>query len=815
MPKNLVIVESPAKAKTIEKFLGKEYEVLSSFGHIRDLPKKGMGIDLHNNFEPKYAISHDKKDVVKKLKEKAKKADVVWLASDEDREGEAIAWHLYETLDLKEENTRRIVFHEITKPAIDYAIAHPREIDQNLVDAQQARRILDRIVGFELSPVLWKKVKGGLSAGRVQSVAVRLIAERESEINDFTPKHYYKIAGTFLTEKSKTINANLNEDIESKKKTQEFLEQLKGQSFKVSSVETKPSKRTPAPPFTTSTMQQEASHKLGYSVGRTMQLAQRLYEAGHITYMRTDSVNLSKEALHKAKAKIEESYGKEYSKTRQYSTKSKGAQEAHEAIRPTNFESLSPTNDSSQNRLYQLIWKRALASQMADAQLERTTIKINTDAVKATFVAKGEVIKFDGFLKLYQVTNEDEEETEEEATKGLLPKVNEGEQLAYKKITADEKYSKQPSRYNEATLVKKLEDLGIGRPSTYAPTISTIQRRGYVEIKDKEPQERKVAHFILEGNKIEEKDKIEKYGAERKRLFPTDMGIIVNEFLEENFDEIVDYNFTARVESAFDKIAEGDSQWTAVMDDFYKQFHPVVEDVEKNADRAVGQRLLGTDPKSGQNVYSKLGKYGPIVQIGETESEEKPQFAGLLPDQNLQDITLEEALKLFDLPKSLGEFEGKEVEVNTGRYGPYVKYDEKFISIPKDKEIFEVDLPYATELIKERQKQDAPIYTYQGKDVTKGKGRFGPYIKWNDMFINVNKKYDFDALSDEDIVELIETKIQKEKDKIIQSWPEEGISIEKGRWKRNYVVKGKKKVQLDKEVDPTKVTLEQAKKLLK
>jgi DNA topoisomerase-1 len=807
MPKNLVIVESPAKAKTIEKFLGKDFKVESSFGHIADLPSKELGVDVEGDFKPKYQVSKDKKDVVKKLKDLAKKAEMVWLASDEDREGEAIAWHLAETLGLDKAKTKRIVFHEITKSAIQKAIENPRGIDYDLVDAQQARRVLDRIVGYELSPILWRKVKGGLSAGRVQSVSVRLIVEREREINDFSAEASYRIDAEFSNEDGQTFKAKLPKNFSTKKEAYAFLESNADANFKVADLQKKPAKKSPAAPFTTSTLQQEASRKLGFSVSRTMQNAQRLYEAGLITYMRTDSVNLSDEARKGAQAEIEDAYGSKFSKPRNYKGKSKGAQEAHEAIRPTDFSKHSVSVERDQARLYDLIWKRAIASQMSDAELERTNVKIEASTHQEVFTANGEVITFEGFLKVY-LEGTDDEDAEQE---GMLPAMKVNETLLNSYITATERFSRPPYRYTEASLVKQLEELGIGRPSTYAPTISTIQNRNYVEKGSNEGVERDYTQLILQSGSIKDNSLTEKVNSDKGKLVPTDIGMIVTDFLVTHFGGILDYNFTAKVEADFDEIAEGKEDWTKMMKDFYKDFHPKVEDVAENADRESGERILGKDPKTGKQVSVRLGKFGPMVQIGTVDDEEKPQFASLSPDQQLTTITYEEAMELFKLPKQLGTYEGEEIEVNNGRFGPYVKFGKKFVSLPAGTNPTDVEMDQAIELIKEKQKADAPIYMYQDLPVQKGKGRFGPFIKWNNMFINVNKKYDWDHLSDDDIIELIEDKIQKEKDKLIHQWEDEGIRVEKARWGRHNIIKGKIKVELPKTVDVSEMTLEEAK----
>ena len=810
MAKNLVIVESPAKAKTIEKFLGKEYTVASSFGHIADLPSKELGVDVEGDFEPKYIVSKDKKDVVKKLKDLSKKADMVWLASDEDREGEAIAWHLAETLKLDKNKTKRIVFHEITKNAILKAIENPRGIDYNLVNAQQARRVLDRLVGYELSPVLWRKVKGGLSAGRVQSVSVRLIVEREREISEFNAEASYRIDAEFSNKEGRLFKAKLPKNFKTKKEAQAFLQKNVGASFKVADLSTKPAKKSPAPPFTTSTLQQEASRKLYFSVSKTMTMAQRLYEAGFITYMRTDSVNLSVEAQNGAKAEIDSAYGEEYSKPRQYKGKTKGAQEAHEAIRPTDFSMHSVDGDYDQQRLYELIWKRAIASQMSDARLERTNVKIEADTHKEQFAANGEVIKFEGFLKVYLEGNDDEDEEQE----GILPAMKVQENLFNSYISATERFTRPPSRYTEAALVKKLEELGIGRPSTYAPTISTIQNRNYIEKGSKEGEERNYVQMILSEGSVKEKKLSEKVGSDKGKLIPTDVGIVVNDFLVNHFSAILDYNFTAKVEQDFDEIAEGQEDWTQVMKAFYQEFHPRVEDVSLNAEREVGERVLGEDPSTGKIVSVRLGKFGPMVQIGSVEDEDKPKFASLSPGQTLSGITFEEAMDLFELPKELGVYKGETIVVNNGRFGPYVRFGEKFVSLEKGEDPLNTNLDRAIELIDAKEKADAPIYTYENLPVQKGKGRFGPFIKWNGIFINVNKKYDFDNLSDRDIINLIEEKKQKEIDKVIHNWEDEGIRVEKARWGRSNIIKGKVKIELPKTVDATKLTLDKVKDLI-
>lgn len=808
MSKNLVIVESPAKAKTIQKYLGKDFEVKSSFGHIRDLPKKGMGIDLAT-FSPDYEVSADKKKLVTELKSAVKKAEMVWLASDEDREGEAIAWHLADELKLKPENRKRIVFHEITKNAILKAIENPRDIDQNLVNAQQARRVLDRIVGFEMSPVLWKKVKPGLSAGRVQSVAVRLVVEREKEIRQFTPKASFKLDGVFLNKADQEIAAKLKKDFEKEEDAEKFLELARTTEFKVLNVETKPGTRSASAPFTTSTLQQEASSRLGYNVTNTMRLAQRLYEEGFITYMRTDSVNLSQEAIDGAKNQITSEYGAEYSAPRKYTTKSSSAQEAHEAIRPTDF-SVKSIGDVQLSKLYQLIYRRTLASQMANAKIEKTVIEIGNAKLPQHFEAQGEVIIFDGFLKAYGIVKTEDED--EESNEKLLPKVTVGEVLDYKKITATEKFTRPSARFTEAMLVKKLEELGIGRPSTYAPTIQTIQNREYVDKRELEPQTREVVKISLAKDKIKKEVLEEKFGGDKNKFIPTDIGEVVNDFLTNNFSEILDYGFTARVEESFDEIANGDQKWKEMMTDFYSKFHPRIEDVEENADRANGERLLGVDPKSGKNIYARIGRFGPMIQIGEQDDEEKPIFASLMAGQNIATIALEDALELFKLPFELKDFEDQSVTIGVGRFGPYVKWGETYISIPKGEDPLSVDQKRAEEIIAEKKLADAPIANFKGEPITKGTGRFGPFIKYQSIFINVPKIYDFDNLSQSDINELVEAKLEKEANRYIQQWEKEKISLENGRW-GPFIKFGKAMFKIPKKKDDTKYESDELKEV--
>ena len=808
MAKNLVIVESPAKAKTIEKFLGSDFQVESSYGHIADLPSKEIGVDVENGFKPKYEVSPDKKALVSKLKTLSKNAEMVWLASDEDREGEAISWHLAEELKLDIKKTKRIVFHEITKSAILKAIENPREIDYNLVNAQQARRVLDRLVGYELSPVLWRKIKGGLSAGRVQSVSVRLIVEREREIQNFNAVASYSIVAEFVNEAGKSFKAKLPKNFNTKKEAEDFLKQNIGSKYKVADLETKPTKKSPTAPFTTSTLQQEAARKLYLPVGITMQLAQRLYEAGLITYMRTDSVNLSKDAMDAAEAEIIKSYGKEFSKPRVFANKSKGAQEAHEAIRPTDMSRHTVNIDRDQARLYDLIWKRTLASQMSDAQLERTNVKIEANNHSEIFTASGEVLLFEGFLKVYLEGHDDDEEEQE----GMLPALKVNEKLVNNYITATERYSRPPARYTEASLVKKLEELGIGRPSTYAPTISTIINRNYVEKGTLEGQQRNYTQLTLQADKVDEKLLKENTGSDKGKLVPTDIGTIVTDFLVKNFGNILDYNFTAKVEQDFDEIAEGNIDWAIMMQEFYNKFHPNVKEVEANAERESGERILGKDA-DGRQVSVRLGKFGPMAQIGEADDEDK-KFASLMSDQNIGNITLEEALNLFLLPKNLGEYKGEEVEVSNGRYGPYVRHGSVFISLPKGEDPLSLSKERAQELIDEKAIADAPIAVYKGEGVQKGVGRFGPFIKWNSIFINVSKKYNFDNLSQQEIEELIEDKLKKNIDKVLHNWEDEGILVEKARWGRSVITKGKIKIELSKDVDATKLTLAQVQEMI-
>lgn len=769
MHKNLVIVESPNKVKTIEKILGKDYKVMSSYGHIRDLKKKDLGVDMKNNYKPLYEVPADKKKVVSELKAAAKSAEVVWLASDEDREGEAISWHLSEALGLDKSKTKRIVFHEITKDAILGAIEKPRDIDLDVVDAQQARRVLDRIVGFELSPILWRKIKPALSAGRVQSVAVRLIVERERDIENFKEEASYRVVAIFTKQeggKQHEIKAELNKRLKSKEEALELLKKLKLSEFTVENIAVKPVKKTPAAPFTTSTLQQEASRKLGYSVSQTMMVAQRLYESGKITYMRTDSVNLSSLAINTAKAEIEASYGAEYINVRQFKTKSKGAQEAHEAIRPTYMSEHAVSGTAQEKKLYELIWKRTIASQMADAELERTTATISMGINDYKFVAVGEVIKFDGFLHVYLEGSDDENQDEED---GLLPAMKEKEILKMNEISATERFTQRPARYTEASLVRKLEELGIGRPSTYAPTISTIQNREYVEKSNLEGVERKYNVLVLKDSKISDSEKKERVGADKNKLMPTDIGVVVNDFLIESFPRILDYNFTADVEEEFDHIADGKEVWTNIIDRFYKVFHPIVEEVANTqTGHKVGERILGVDPKTGRQVSVKIGRFGPMTQIGTQEEEEKPQFAGLQKNQSLNTITLEEALRLFDLPRTLGEFEDKIITVAIGRFGPYVRHDGKFVSLPKTFDPYKVTSEEAIELIQEKRKQDREkiIKTFtEDEDLQILNGRYGPYIAYQKGNYKIPKGTEPDQLTFDKCMEIIKATPDKKKGK--------------------------------------------------
>ncbi len=761
MPKNLVIVESPAKAKTIEKFLGKDYKVMSSYGHIRDLQKKDFSIDLDHDYAPIYEIPSDKKELVKDLKAEAKKADMVWLASDEDREGEAIAWHLYEVLGLTPEKTRRIVFHEITKNAILEAIKNPRGIDIDRVNAQQARRVLDRIVGFQLSPVLWKKIKPALSAGRVQSVAVRLIVEREKEIKAFKPEEYYRVVALFnLPGSSRQIRAELNKRLPGKKEAMAFLEACRNADFVVSDLTVKPVSKSPAPPFTTSTLQQEASRKLGFSVSQTMMVAQRLYEAGFITYMRTDSVNLSSLAIGTISTEIKEHYGDKYYKHRNYHTTSKGAQEAHEAIRPTYISNRTVDATAQERRLYELIWKRTIATQMADALLEKTTVEISVSNRSEKFVAQGEVVKFDGFLSVYMESNDEEAQTEVNESDSTLPPMKPGQGVELCSEEATERFTQHPPRYTEAMLVRKLEELGIGRPSTYAPTISTIQNRDYVEKGEKEGTPREIVSLSLKNGEIKEVEKTETVGSEKGKLIPTDVGMVVNDFLMEYFPDIMDYNFTASVEEKFDHIAEGKTRWNDEIAEFYKLFHPEVEKISgQRSEHKFGERVLGTDPKTGKEVSVKIGRFGPLVQLGSTDSEEKPQFASLQKGQSSNEITLEAALQLFDLPRPVGDDEGKTVTAAIGRFGPYIRHDGKFVSIPKDLAPQTITLDEAIELIRKKAEAEEKKLVKKFDDTPELEilnGRYGVYISYKKKNYKIPKGAEAAELSAADCLKIVE-----------------------------------------------------------
>lgn len=751
-----MIVESPAKAKTIEGFLGKDFTVRSSFGHVRDLVKKGYGVDIEKNFTPTYEVQPDKEKVIAELRKLSKSADMVWLASDEDREGEAISWHLYETLGLEKKKTKRIVFHEITKPAIEQAIKNPREIDINLVNAQQARRILDRLVGFELSPILWKKIRPSLSAGRVQSVAVRLIVEREREVQNFTPTSAFKVSALFYVDKS-ILKAELDNRFKTEKEAEAFLEKCKNAIYQINSLETKPAKRSPAAPFTTSTLQQEAARKLGFSVAQTMMIAQRLYEAGKITYMRTDSVNLSETAMNQAKTAITKDYGAKYFQPRQYKNKSKGAQEAHEAIRPTYINVQEVEGERNEQRLYELIWKRTIASQMADAELEKTTAKIGISGTSEIFVAQGEVLKFDGFLKVYIESTDDENDEENSS---MLPPMKEGDKLNVKEIMATQRFTHHPPRYTEASLVKKLEELGIGRPSTYAPTISTVQKRNYVEKVDKEGTPRNYSNLVFTANKITKEIKTENTGAEKSKLFPTDIGMVVNDFLYQYFPDILDFNFTAKVEEEFDEIADGKMEWTKMLKDFYKPFHKTVEKTTDNSERASGERLLGKDPVSKKDIIVRIGRFGPLAQIGITDEKtgEKPKFAALRKDQRMETITLDEALLLFKMPRITGEYEGKEMKVGIGRFGPYIVHNSVFTSLGKEDDPYTVGSDRCIELIEAKRKKDAEklIKSFdENPDLKVLNGRWGPFIALGRENFRIPKGTEPSKLTFADVVQII------------------------------------------------------------
>ncbi len=790
MTKKLLIVESPAKAKTIEKFLGSDFSVRSSYGHIRDLEKgNDLAVEVENNYRPKYVVPADKHKTVKELKEAANKSDEVWLATDEDREGEAISWHLCEVLGLDTASTKRIVFHEITKPAIQKAVQNPRLVNMNVVNAQQARRVLDRLVGWELSGLLWKKVKGQLSAGRVQSVAVKLIVEREREIQHFNITPFFRVVALFLAKNAQGKVVNFKAEsptrFEDSAGAENFLKKCIGADFSVSNIEVKPTRRKPAPPFTTSTLQQEASRKLGFSVNRTMSIAQKLYEAGFITYMRTDSTNMSETALQSIGDEIVKQYGQRYHHLRRYKTKNESAQEAHEAIRPTYVERQDVSGNRDEQRLYELIWKRAMASQMADAELEKTVVDIAVSThPQANLVAEGEVLKFDGFLKVYLEGTDDEDEE----SSGILPPLSKGQRLDLEDMTATERFTRPPARFTEASLVKKLEELGIGRPSTYAPTITKIMEdnRGYVTKESREGEERIFQILTLKNNTISKKSGKEITGATKNVLYPSDMGMIVSDFLDSYFDKIMDYGFTASVEAEFDHIAEGKLDWARMIDTFYKPFHQTVEKTLKEADRASGERILGTDPASGRTILVRMSSLGkPVVQIGtgeELDKKEKPRYANLRPGKTLENVTLEDALESFQLPRTLGEYEGEQLEVNTGRYGPYVKFGTQFISLPKGEDPFEISFDRAVQLLQAKKEADKPVGYFEGQPITKGKGRFGPFVKWADLYVNVPTRVNFDQLTEQQAVELIRQKIEKEANRYIHHWPEENISVENGRW---------------------------------
>ena len=814
MSTNLIIVESPAKAKTIQKFIGKDFVVISSKGHVRDLPQKELGINIDKEFIPQYEILSEKKKMIADIKKMVRASNTVWLATDDDREGEAISWHLMEAAEIPTDKTKRIVFHEITKTAIDYALNHPRKLDVDLVNAQQARRILDRLVGFELSPVLWRKVKPQLSAGRVQSVAVKLIVERERKINQFQTTSTYRVVGQFLSlEKAKTVfDAELNVRFDLKEDAIKFLNDCKGKAFFIDAIEKHPGKKTPAPPFTTSTLQQEASRKLGFSVSKTMLVAQQLYEDGYITYMRTDSVNLSTFALNAAKEEIIKLYGVEYAEERKYVTKSLGAQEAHEAIRPTSMANHTIQGDPSAKKLYELIWKRTLASQMSDAKTEKTMISIPVEGREEKFVATGEVILFQGFLKVYAESTDDEVEE----VKGLLPAMNVGAQVVANYITASQKFAQPPARYTEASLVKKLEELGIGRPSTYAPTISTILKREYVVKETRQGQERKYCQISLKNDVIQEEIKTETYGSEKDKIFPTDIGIVVNDYLQENFESIMDYSFTAKVETEFDDIAEGRCDWQKMLQSFYMRFHESIEHALAHSTKASGERLLGQDPKTKENVYVKLGKYGPMAQIGENNTDAKPRYARLKPTQSIKNITLEEALNLFQLPRIVGEWEGKDVTIGLGRFGPYIKHNNIFVSIPKTEEPLEISFERCVELLEQKRQLDverAPrvIGQLEEKDITAAIGRFGPYIKYDNHNFTLPKGTHIANLTLEDAIDII--KNSKSKNVLKEFSNNENVKVMNGRYGA-YITNGSNNYKIPKEMVTENLTLEDCLKII-
>ncbi len=820
MAKNLLIVESPAKAKTIEKILGKDFKVTSSFGHVRDLDKGTKAVDVENNFTLKYVVSPEKTKVVKDLKELAKKSEEIWLATDEDREGEAISWHLCEVLGLDKEKTKRIVFREITAPAIQKAVQNPRTVNIDLVNAQQARRVLDRLVGFELSELLWKKVRGKLSAGRVQSVAVKLIVERERQIQEFQPTPYYKVAAIFdvKNEKGKMValKAELPQRYENEGEAQGFLEKCRTGEFKINDIRVKPLKRKPTAPFTTSTLQQEASRRLGFGVKRTMSNAQRLYEQGFITYMRTDSTTISETALAAIAQEIESSYGTEYLETRQYKSKKANAQEAHEAIRPTYIDRKVVTEDRDTQRLYELIWKRTIASQMAAAQLEKTTVEIGISNVPdKTMKAEGEVLKFDGFLKVYlEVKEDDEDDTEE---KGILPPLSVGQMLNLNEMTALERYTRAPARYTEASLVKKLEELGIGRPSTYAPTIGKImeESRGYVTKETREGTPKEFTLYKLKGGAVEKNSITENVGAVKNRLFSSDIAKVVSDFLGSHFDDIMDYGFTANIEKRFDSIAMGSEEWTKMLNDFYIPFHSHVVDTLENAERASGERILGKDPESGRTLLVRMSRFGPVAQIGKAEElaeDEKPKYANLRHGMSIETITMEEAMDLFQLPRDLGTYDDLPVTIGAGRFGPYVKWGEAFISIPRGEDALVLPKERAIELIEEKKEADRPIMTYDGKPVTKGKGRFGPFLKWNDFFVNIPRRFDPETISVAEMTELIEAKIEKEANRYVHRFDDLKMTVENGRW-GPFIRFKKKSIKIPKKDDGKRVTTEEAKEM--
>lgn len=812
-----MIVESPAKAKTIEKILGKDFSVKSSFGHIRDLEKGNAAVDVEHDYKPKYIISPEKRKVVKELKEAVKKSDEVWLATDDDREGEAISWHLCEVLGLDEKTTNRIVFREITSKAIQAAIQTPGRLDVNLVNAQQARRILDRLVGFDLSGLLWRKVKSKLSAGRVQSVTLKLLVDKEREIQAFEAQPFFTISALFEEDgpanKKVILKAKAPKNVSTLEDAKSFLESCKNAAYSIADIQIKPTKRKPAAPFTTSTLQQEASRKMGFSVSRTMRTAQRLYEAGHISYMRTDSTNLSDTALAEISKVIEGDFGSNYLTIRKFKSK-KGAQEAHEAIRPTYANKRSVSLGRDEDRLYDLIWKRTVASQMADAIIERTVAKIDISTRQDHLVAEGQMVKFDGFLKVYLESKDDDNDEE---TKDMLPPLVVGQVLHFKEMIALERFSRPPARYTEASLVKKLEAEGIGRPSTYAPTISKImeESRGYVVKESREGVERKFTELKFDGQAIETIPKTEITGTTKNRLYPTDIGLVVSDFLTKHFDDIMNYGFTAKIEKKFDEISDGQLVWHQMVDDFYRPFKAKLDETMETADRASGERILGKDPETGRTVLVRMTRFGkPAAQIGkpdELEEDEKPRYASLAPGQSLEGVTFEEAMKLFQLPRTVGEYKGHPVEILSGRYGPYIKYDGKFVSLKKTDDPYTVKIERATELIQEKEKEDAPIAFYKELPITKGKGRFGPFIKWNGLFQNVSpKKYDFDNLSEDDAIELAKAKEEKEANRYVNRWPEQNLAIENGRW-GPFIRWKKKSIKLPRDKDNKRLTAEQAK----